>query len=215
MATNNSINQSEALAVPVTVAKGGTGLTTLTDKSLLVGAGTNTVGFVAPGSSGNQLTSDGTSWTSAAPGGGNPVGDIMLWSTTTAPTGWILCDGASLARAGTYSALFAIIGTTYGSADGDHFNVPSVKGKVAVGYKSDDTDFDAMGHTGGAKTHTVALTELPSHTHTFRDGGGNAASGSFRGMQNPGATGDSSSVGGGGAHNNLQPFLTLNYIIKY
>jgi len=64
MATINSINQSEALPVPVTVPKGGTGLVTLTDKNIIVGAGVGNVAFLAPGTFGNVLTSDGTNWAS-------------------------------------------------------------------------------------------------------------------------------------------------------
>src|SRR5205085_39849 len=52
------------------------------------------------------------------------TGMILMWGTTSAPTGWVFCDGSSLLRAGTYAALFAVIGTTFGSADGTHFNVP-------------------------------------------------------------------------------------------
>lgn len=65
-----------APAVPVTVANGGTGLTTLTSNNVLLGAGTSNVTFVAPGTSGNVLTSNGTTWTSAAAAGGGAWGGI-------------------------------------------------------------------------------------------------------------------------------------------
>ena len=147
------------------------------------------------------------------------VGTINLWASSTVPDGWILCDGSSLLRTGTYAGLFAVIGTTYGTADGTHFNVPNFKGKVPVGYNSAETEFNAMGKTGGEKTHTLTIAEMPAHTHTppwdavawqagalgFTSGGGNVI----------GATGNTGATGGSGAHNNLQPYLTLNYIIKY
>lgn len=62
------------------------------------------------------------------------VGSMKLWPSTVAPAAWVLCDGASYLRAGgTYDALFALIGTTFGSVDGTHFNVPDLRGRVPVG----------------------------------------------------------------------------------
>ena len=63
----------------------------------------------------------------------NPVGAISMYGGAAAPTGWVLCNGASLARAGTYAALFAVIGTSYGAADGSHFNVPDLRSSIALG----------------------------------------------------------------------------------
>ena len=151
------------------------------------------------------------------------VGTINLWASSTVPDGWILCDGASLLRAGTYAGLFAVIGTTYGSADGTHFNVPNFKGKVPVGYNSAETEFDVMGETGGEKTHTLTITEMPSHQHIGTPYSvwveqasllfpGNSGTYNIAGRSNANFF---PATGGGGAHNNLQPYLTLNYIIKY
>lgn len=94
-----------------------------------------------------------------------PSGSISLYGGATAPTGWLLCDGAAVSRT-TYSELFAVVGTTYGVGDGSTtFNVPSLSGKVPVGLDSADTDFDALGETGGAKSHTLTESEVPSHNH--------------------------------------------------
>ena len=132
MATNNSINQPIAVPVPATPAKGGTGLATLTDKNAIVGAGEGNVEFIAPGTSGNVLKSNGTNWESAAPAGGSITGMITLWSTTTAPTGWLLCDGATVSQA-TYAALYAVIAHTFGAdPGGGNFILPNFKGKVPV-----------------------------------------------------------------------------------
>ena len=65
--------------------------------------------------------------------GGNPAGTILMYGNTTAPTGYVNCDGASLLRAGTYAALFAVISTTYGTVDGTHFNVPDMRGAFPRG----------------------------------------------------------------------------------
>lgn len=63
-----------------------------------------------------------------AGGASAPVGAITMFGSSTAPTGWILCDGSSLLRTGTYAALFAVIGTTFGNVDGTHFNAPNFSG---------------------------------------------------------------------------------------
>jgi microcystin-dependent protein len=96
-----------------------------------------------------------------------PTGSINAWSTNTAPTGWQLCDGTAVSRT-TYAALYAVIGTTYGSGDGSTtFNLPDLKGKVIVGRDSAQTEFDILAETGGAKTVTLDTTMIPSHAHTI------------------------------------------------
>jgi len=165
--------------------------------------------------------------------GSRPIGEITMWGTSTAPTGWVLCDGASLERSGTYAALFAVIGTTFGTADGTHFNVPNLKGKVPVGFNSAETEFDAMGETGGAKTHTLSTAELASHNHiqdahnhsvtTYTDTASTAYPNRIKGHSfdplgsdtTSNATATNQTAGSGTAHNNLQPYITLNFIIKY
>jgi microcystin-dependent protein len=94
-----------------------------------------------------------------------PPGSITAFATGTAPGGWLICDGASLLRA-SYPDLFSVIGTTYGSLDGTHFNLPNMKGRMLVGFNGSDTSFDSMGETGGSKTATLTTNELPAHTHT-------------------------------------------------
>jgi microcystin-dependent protein len=96
---------------------------------------------------------------------GNPVGEIAMWSTNTAPTGWLLCDGSAVSRS-TYSALFAIIGTTYGAGNGSTtFGIPNLLGKFPVG-KDASAEFDVLGETGGGKTNALGVSNLPAHNHT-------------------------------------------------
>ncbi len=83
-------------------------------------------------------------------------------------------------------------------------------GQVLVGYKSGDSDFGTVLATGGEKTHVLTTTEMPSHTHGSNlwngNGGGlNMAAGGGSGQ------GSTSSTGGDGAHNNLQPFIVVYF----
>lgn len=95
---------------------------------------------------------------------GAPVGSIMIWAGSSAPTGWLLCDGTAYSTA-TYAALYAVIGTTYGSGTGT-FYVPNLKGRIPVGLDATQTQFDSRGETGGEKTHTITTAEMPAHTHS-------------------------------------------------
>lgn len=192
-----------------------------------------------------------------------PAGTIVQWPGATAPANWLLADGAAVSRT-TYASLFAAIGIQYGSGDGTTtFNLPNLKGKVAVGLDSSQTEFNTLGETGGAKTHTLTESEMPSHTHVqnshnhtqdahnhtqnphnhstntgegyggVRDtayGGGDGykahyytpslvinnttATNNATTATNQATTATNQNTGGGGAHNNLQPYIVLNYIIK-
>ena len=156
-----------------------------------------------------------------------PVGMVVPYAGSAAPTNWLLCDGAAVSRA-TYSALFSVVGTTFGAGDGSTtFNTPSLKGRVPVGLDSAQTEFDTRGETGGAKTHTLSESEIPAHDHALEASSGfgagittseaafSSGSGTNRFfLANGTPTLDTADSGGGGAHNNLQPYIVLHYIIK-
>ena len=152
----------------------------------------------------------------AASGDTLPIGSIVPYGTTTAPTNWLVCDGSAVSRT-TYANLFAVIGTSFGSGDGSTtFNLPNLKGRVAVGQDTSDTSFDTMGETGGEKTHTLTIDEMPSHKHTVNY---SSSPGTSVGVTAMGTKlSDSSQIvqatGGGQAHNNLQPYQVVCYIIK-
>jgi microcystin-dependent protein len=151
---------------------------------------------------------------------GSPIGSYLFWSLASAPTNYLACDGSAISRT-TYASLFGVIGTTYGVGDGSTtFTLPDCKGKVLVGYDSAETEFDAIGETGGAKTHTLSTTEMPAHTHTktIATGGlngGGVPTGWSADVGNGTGTGTTDSTGGGGAHNNLPPYITALVCIRY
>lgn len=163
-------------------------------------------------------------------GGGEslPVGSVTLFAGLSAPTGYLLCDGSAISRT-RYSALFNAIGTAYGAGDGSTtFNLPSFKSKVPVGLDSNDTDFDTLGKTGGEKEHTLTVDEMPEHKHPGIEWLGSSQynislnSGSLSTGYKMTWTGSSdtskiqtASAGGSQPHNNVQPYVVVNYIIKY
>ena len=159
-----------------------------------------------------------------------PTGMVVPYAGAVAPDGWLLCQGQAVSRT-TYAQLFSVIGTTYGSGDGSTtFNLPDMRGRVAVG-----SDANLPGTIEGTKTHTLTRGEMPNiygqiTMHWPNDGAYiQRVSGDFKALyqnankyRNGGetATGASSvggvdfSVGGNGAHANMQPSLYLNYLIK-
>lgn len=143
------------------------------------------------------------------------TGSIVMFAASSAPSGWIICDGSAVSRT-TYATLFSTIGTTFGVGDGSTtFNLPNFQGNVPVGFKTGDTNFGTLGQTGGEVTHLLTITEMPSHAHGLSLNGSGGAAFSVTAPGVNGSTSNSTgSNGGGGAHNNLQPYLTVYFIIK-
>ena len=166
-----------------------------------------------------------------------PTATIVPWTAASIPTGFLECNGADVSRS-TYSALFAEIGTTYGSGDGSStFGLPDLQDKCCIS----KSGTKALGSTGGANTvtatgnvggstanATLSTAQLASHLHTVGSGsggrGGNNALGS---SQTGGANSNLQNTGSGQGHSHnmtanfsgdatsvLQPYLTLIYIIK-
>lgn len=90
-----------------------------------------------------------------------------MFAGSTAPAGFLECDGSAVSR-DTYATLFDVIGTTYGTGDGSTtFNLPDLSGKVALGVSSNH----ALATSGGEETHALTSSEIPSHTHSIAEHG--------------------------------------------
>jgi microcystin-dependent protein len=209
---NNGTNVVEVvtqLGGTLDVVDGGTGRSTLIANNVLLGNGTSAVQLVAPGTSGNLLTSNGTTWASVAPPTSFVTGMILLWSGSIAsvPSGWALCDGTN--------------------------GTPNLRDRFVVGAGSTY----AVNATGGSAnaivvshTHTATSSVSdPGHNHQTTEGVVLQNGGDFftTGLQSTGrgistntkTTGISvstsvASAGSSGTNANLPPYYALAYIMK-
>lgn len=139
--------------------------------------------------------------------------DTFKFATTQANA----LASTNITTSGSQSGVHTSVLSPYGIGDGSTtFNVPNLKSSVPVGLDTTASEFAGLGQTGGAKTHTLLEAEMPAHTHTgtFGDFTGSAGSAVSSAANRTAASIATASTGGGGAHNNLQPYLTLQYVIK-
>ncbi|MBQ8661235.1 MAG: tail fiber protein [Alphaproteobacteria bacterium] len=146
------------------------------------------------------------------------IGEIRLWAGSSAPKGWKICDGSSLSTT-TYSALYAVIGTTYGGS-GSYFYLPNFKGRVpvGVGYATSSVYTYSRGSKGGEEKHTLTISEMPSHNHALKfvsnKWGDNANNRPFPSTSGTDSYSASTAYAGGSvAHENRMPYLGIYYII--
>lgn len=137
-----------------------------------------------------------------------PAGMVVAFASTTAPGGWLLCNGASVATA-TYPTLFSAIGYGYGGS-GANFTLPDFRGRSLTMASSSA----ALGQTGGENSHTLTVAEIPSHTHTVKIDGGGGQLGATSNANAGNSTFNTGATGGDGAHNVHDPYLAMYYIIK-
>ena len=158
-------------------------------------------------------------------GGGDtlPIGAILPFSGDVIPNGWLLCDGSVIEQED-YPELFEVLAGNYGIISREEIRLPDLRGKVTIGKDSTDADFDTLGKTGGEKEHTLTIDEMPSHMHNIMT---NANWNSLDSTYNHLARGSNGTdelkdgtefgaraSGGSQPHNNLQPYIVTNYIIK-
>lgn len=154
----------------LSVTSGGTGTyTPPVQGGVIYANSTSTFSSTGVGTSGQVLTSNGTNaptWANLA----TPPGVVQQFAGNTAPTGYLICDGAEIDRT-TYAALFSVIGIIYGSGNGSTtFNLPNLQGRIPVGKRSSFGSFDALNETGGGETHSLKTTELAAHSHIVTPG---------------------------------------------
>ena len=150
------------------------------------------------------------------------LSEIRIFSFGFPPKGWALCDG-QLLPINQNQGLFSLLGTTYGGDGRVNFGLPDLQGRVPIHMGSGHT----LGEKGGEQGHTLSISELPTHTHTWGSSNVNANSAdpsnnflaSMQGYDtasnnliamSPASIGN---VGGSQAHLNMQPFLVLNLCI--
>lgn len=161
-----------------------------------------------------------------------PPGSIMPYVGDNAPAGWLLCSGGSFLKSA-YPALASAIGTKFGtSGSSSYFYVPNLRGRVVVGLDSGDSSFYPIGYSSGEKRVSLSESEMPRHSHALEGYGGNGLYAGnptpnwpsqdgpgYMPWWGPGGSGafqitTMTRAGSGGSHNNLQPYMVMNYIIK-
>ena len=150
-----------------------------------------------------------------------PAGSSIAGYWSTVPDGYLSEDGSAVSRT-TYSDLFALIGTVYGSGDGSStFNLPDSRGRVTVSLNSSDAEFNTIGEKYGEKTHQIGLGEMPSHNHqqyvTANTGGTAVRNDYVRDGNGPsysqGVT--TNATGSYSSYNVIQPSIVKRYAVKY
>ncbi|WP_284638160.1 phage tail protein [Paenibacillus silviterrae] len=154
------------------------------------------------------------------------LGEIRMFAGNFAPQGWALCNGQLMSIAEN-EALFALLGTTYGGDGQTTFALPDLRGRLPI---HPSTDY-ALGSQGGTETVTLLSNQLPVHTHTANASTAEATdvsptndvwaatikahysngTGQTPAAMNAGAI---ESIGGGQAHDNMMPTLTISFIIS-
>ncbi len=153
------------------------------------------------------------------------LAEIRIFSFNFAPKGWAQCNG-QLLPINQNQALFSLLGTTYGGDGRVNFALPDFRGRTSVGPSSGIS----LGQRAGEQAHTLIISELPTHTHVM-NASSNPADGSapqntrILGNTSPGefyntpsslvalGAGTVGHVGGSQPHNNMQPYLVLNFAI--
>jgi microcystin-dependent protein len=169
------------------------------------------VASTAPGISESNLNNLETQYDCAV-----VIGEIKLYSGSTAPVNFFLCNGTSKAVA-SYAALFAVTSNKYGG-DSTYFSLPNMMGVFPVGLSSNGGDYATIGSTGGSSGITLVSSQMPSHTHmipTYVTGGAESGPSRLTASAVFHSNTVSGSAGEDAEHENRPPYVVLNYIIRY
>ncbi|WP_440069629.1 phage tail protein [Tenacibaculum discolor] len=179
------------------------------------------------------------------------LGQIMMFGGNFAPRGWAFCNGQLLAISQN-TALFSILGTTYGGDGRTTFALPDLRGRAPInsggGSAGPGLSPRPLGQRGGEQTHTLNITEMPSHSHSVQPNSSHLKLSTDNAVNETPAAGDVPAVsnypdglsakkvksfgpptntvngqsiapptilnnGGNLAHNNMQPYLAVNFVI--
>lgn len=197
----------------------------------------NTHSIPSGGTTGQVLTKSSatnyaSSWTTI---NSIPTGGVIPYAGSTAPTGYLICDGATVSKT-TYAALFAVTGHTYGAdPGGGNFILPNLKGRTVIGVGQGSTyanGVDAAGTdftlaaSSGMEKHIQTTAEMAAHTHQEQFLGAGGLTGATLSNGSAKTIGPESGTTGGGAAMNtvstgnstaatiMQPYIVLSYLIK-
>lgn len=154
------------------------------------------------------------------------LAEVRLMGFNFAPRGWAFCDGQIL-PINQNQSLYSLLGTTYGGDGRTSFALPDLRGRVPIHVGSSNGSDHRLGQKSGEETHTLAGNEMPQHTHTPRASNNNGSTrnpvGNVLGRalnlyREPDnltniRSGSIASVGGGQAHENMQPYIAVNFCI--
>jgi len=144
------------------------------------------------------------------------VGEVVTYAGDTSPDPkWLLCDGRSLLRTD-YPDLFNVIGVLYGAVDGSHFNIPDLQGRTPISQGTGSgLSPRAVGDAGGEETHVLTVGELAAHVHSTGNSVvlGTSAPPPLDALGPNPFPASTGSTGNDDPHNNMQPFLTISYLI--
>jgi microcystin-dependent protein len=157
------------------------------------------------------------------------VGEIRCFGFDFAPQGWAMCNGQVLAIS-QFTALFSLLGTSYGGNGTTNFALPNLQSRVPVGFgQGAGLSPYVIGETGGVESHAIAVNEMGSHSHALLGTTTNAndkrpltgaifatAAGSYYATPGPLVAlnpGTLQAAGSGQPHSNVQPYLTINFCI--
>ncbi|WP_375778191.1 phage tail protein [Bradyrhizobium sp. ma5] len=150
------------------------------------------------------------------------LSEIRMMTFNFAPKGWAFCNG-QLVPLNQNQPLFSLLGTVYGGNGQTNFGLPNLQGRTPMHVGNGHV----LGELGGEQAHTLSINEMPQHTHIANATNTNSAllvpANNVLGALNNAyaapaaltalAPGSISTVGGSQAHQNMQPFLTINFCI--